>query len=133
ESPSRFLIERQREFMEAMMRGDPTPYMSTGFDLVDWTDRAIQPSIGLGTRVASGQDYLPTLAERLPPEFSQLAAVEAHLPRSDQGVVISRHESGAHSITHWSRTGGGWKAAIMVLHVPDTGVSRARQHHVNRS
>lgn len=133
ESPARFLIERQREFMEAMTGGDPTPFMSTGFDLVDWPDQTSPPSIGLGARVAYGQDYLPTLAERIPPEFSQVAAVEAHLPRSDQGVVISKHLSGAHSITHWSRTDAGWKAAILILHVPDTVVSRARQHYADRS
>lgn len=133
ESPTKLLIQRQRDFMEAMTVGDPTPFMSTGFDLVDWADRATQPSIGLGIRVSSGQDYLPTLAERIPPEFSELAAVEAHLPRSDQGVVISKHLSGAHSITHWSRTDAGWKVAILILHVPDTIVSRARQHYVNQS
>lgn len=132
ESPVKLLIERQRDFMEAMTGGDPTPFMSTGFDLVDWTDRATPPSIGLGPRVASGPDYLSTLAERLPDEFSQLAVIEAHLPRSDQGVVIAKHLSGANSITHWSRTDAGWKAAILILDVPDSIVSRARQHYVNQ-
>lgn len=131
-SPAMRLIAQHRDFIEAMTGGDPTPFMSTRFEFVDWADPATQPSEGLGGRVASGHDYLPTLSERIPHELSHLAAVEAHLTRPDQAVVISKHLSGAHSITHWNRTASDWKAFILILNVPDTIVSRARRQYVSR-
>lgn len=132
ESPTTRLIEQQRDFVEAMVGGDPTPFMSTRFELVDWDDPVTQPSIGLGRRTTSGQGYLTTLAERIPRELSRLAAIEAHFTDRDQAVVISKHLSGAHSITHWNRAEPGWKVAILILNVPDTIVARARRHYTGQ-
>jgi hypothetical protein len=127
-SPASILMEKQRGFLRALAdtAGDPTPFMSTGVEVVDWADESTQPSSGPGGS-AWGQDYLRTLSDRLPRTYGEISTLEVQLERPDHAVVIASHPAVAPTITHWRSVGLDWKVVLFILNVPDDVLAQVRE------